>query len=253
MNLYTLTPNLVPLALRCAAFAIFFGLLQGCATGPNANSADPIEPLNRAVFNFNEGLDRTIIRPVAIAYDKVTPAPIQTGIRNFFGNLGDVVSIFNNALQFKAQDAVETLTRVGINTFFGFGGVLDIASEMQLSKNSQDFGQTLGVWGLQAGPYLVVPLLGPSSVRDIAGRLIEAPVDVLNNAKHVPTRNSITLFRLVDKRASLLEITDALEAAALDRYSFSRDLYLQRRANSITSSSREKEERFDLPEAPAKK
>ena len=246
-------PTITPLALRTAAIAIVFGLLQGCATGPNANPADPIEPLNRAVFSFNDGVDRTIVRPVAVAYDKVTPAPVQTGVRNFFGNLDDVVSIVNNFLQFKPFETVETLTRVGVNTFFGFGGFLDVGSEMRLSKNKQDFGQTLGVWGVGPGPYLVLPLLGPSSVRDTAGRVIEGKVDVLNNSRDVSSRNAVTGFRIVDKRAELLGITDALEEAALDKYSFSRDLYLQRRANSIGAQSAANEERFDLPEPAAKK
>jgi len=248
MNFYTTTP----MALRCASVAVLLSLLNGCATGPNANSADPMEPLNRAVFAFNDNLDRTIIRPVAIAYDTITPAPVQTGVRNFFGNLGDVVSIFNNLLQFKPRETVETFMRVSVNTVLGFGGFLDIGTEIGLSKNPQDFGQTLGVWGFGAGPYLVVPLFGPSSVRDTVGRLVEAPVDPLNNAKHIPTRNSVTLFRIVDKRAELLDITDALDAAALDRYSFSRDLYLQRRASSIGKVPAVKEERFDLPAPPAK-
>ena len=248
----TLHP-LIPTALRSASIAILFGVLQGCATGPNANPADPMEPLNRAVFSFNDGIDRTIIRPVAVAYDAVTPTPIQTGVRNFFGNLDDVVSIINNFLQFKPFETVETLTRVGVNTFFGFGGFLDIGTEMRLSKNKQDFGQTLGVWGVGPGPYLVLPLLGPSSVRDTAGRVVEGNVDVLNYAHDVSNRNAVTGFRIVDKRAELLAITDALEKAALDKYSFSRDLYLQRRANSIGSKPGVKEERFDLPEPAVKK
>lgn len=245
--------NLMPMALRCAAVAALLTFLSGCATGPNANPADPLEPMNRVIFTFNDNLDRTIIRPVAIAYDTITPTPVQTGVRNFFGNLSDVVSIFNNLLQFKPQETVETFMRVSVNTVFGFGGLLDIGTEMGLPKNPQNFGQTLGVWGFGAGPYLVVPLLGPSSVRSAVGRLLEAQVDILNNAKHVPTRNTVTVFRIVDKRAELLGITDALDAAALDRYSFSRELYLQRRANSIGTDPKENEERFDLPEPAAKK
>ena len=164
----------ISMALRCAAVAALLTFLGGCATGPNANPADPLEPLNRVVFTFNDNLDRTIIRPVAIAYDTITPTPVQTGVRNFFGNLSDVVSIFNNLLQFKPQETVETFMRVSVNTVFGFGGLLDIGTEMGLSKNPQNFGQTLGVWGFGAGPYLVVPLLGPSSVRSTVGRLLEA-------------------------------------------------------------------------------
>ena len=227
-------------------------LTQGCATGPNANPADPMEPLNRAVFNFNDGVDRTILQPVATAYDQVMPSPVKTGVRNFFGNIADVWSVVNNLLQFKVKESLETAMRVGVNSTFGFAGVLDIGTEMRLAKNKQDFGQTLGVWGFDTGPYVVLPLFGPSSVRDTIGRVVDGSADLVNNSRNVPTRNSLATLRVVDKRAELLSATNILDQAALDKYSFTRDLYLQRRTSSTDTGNAVKEERFDLPAPPAK-
>jgi len=248
MNLFYSTKR----GLGVIALGLVLMFAQGCATGPNANSADPLEPLNRAVFNFNDGLDRTVLRPVATAYDQVTPSPVKTGVRNFFGNISDVWSVVNNLLQFKIQESLETFMRVGVNSTFGFGGLLDIGTEMRLPKNKQDFGQTLGVWGFNAGPYVVLPLFGPSSVRDTVGTVVDGRVDLVNNLNNVPTRNSLAVLRVVDKRAELLDATNFIDEAALDKYSFTRDLYLQRRASSIGKVTAVKEERFDLPAPPAK-
>jgi phospholipid-binding lipoprotein MlaA len=227
-------------------------LVQGCATGPNVNPVDPIEPLNRAVFNFNDGVDRAILKPVAIAYDQVTPSPIKIGIHNFFGNISDVWSVVNNLLQLKIQDSLETFMRVGVNSTFGVAGLIDIGTELRLPKNPQDFGQTLGVWGFNAGPYVVLPLFGPSSVRDTVGTAVGARADLINNLNNVPSRNSLTLLRAVDARAELLDTTKLIDEAALDKYSFIRDSYLQRRAASIGKETAVKEERFDLPAPSAK-
>ena len=234
------------------AFGLVVVVVQGCATGPNVNPADPMEPLNRAVFNFNDGLDRAVLRPVATAYDQVTPSPVKTGVRNFFGNITDVWSVVNNLLQFKIKESLETFMRVSVNSTFGFGGVLDIGTEMRLAKNKQDFGQTLGVWGFDTGPYVVLPLFGPSSVRDTIGRVVDGSADLVNNSRNVPARNSLVTLRVVDKRAEVLGSTNLLDQAALDKYSFTRDLYLQRRIVSTDKDPAVKEERFDLPEAPAK-
>jgi len=192
------------------------------------------------------------LRLVATAYDQVLPSPVKTGVRNFFGNISDVWSVVNNLLQFKIQESLETLMRVSVNSTLGFGGLLDIGTEMGLPKNTQDFGQTLGVWGFGAGPYVVLPLFGPSSVRDTVGTVVDGSVDPVNNSRHVPTRNSLAVLRVVDKRADLLGTTNILDQAALDKYSFTRDLYLQRRASSIGKDTAVKEERFDLPAPPAK-
>ena len=225
---------------------------QGCATGPSANPADPMEPLNRAVFGFNDRIDRALIRPVAVVYDQAVPPLVQRGVGNFFGNLSDVWSVANNVLQFKPQEAAEMFLRVGVNTLFGFAGIVDIATELRLPKNRQDFGQTLGVWGVNPGPYVVLPILGPSSVRDAVGSAVDLNVDLVGNLRDVPLRNSLQAARAVDKRAELLDTTNALDQAALDRYTFARDVYLKRRSSSISNQVEVKEERFDLP-APAAK
>ena len=230
-------------------------LVQGCATGPNANPADPLEPFNRTVFNFNDGVDRAILKPVATAYRDVTPSPVRTGVSNFFGNISDVWSVVNNVLQLKPKEALETGMRVAFNTIFGFAGVLDIGTEMRLEKNKQDFGQTLGHWGVESGPYVVLPFFGPSSVRDTVGSLVDANADLVNRTDWVRVRNSLATLRVVDTRARFLDAGDILDQAALDKYSFTRDLYMQRRSNSIGKVPVPPEERYDLPAptAPAAK
>ena len=234
------------------AFALAALMLQGCATGPNANPADPLEPLNRAVFGFNDSVDRAVIKPVAIVYDRAVPKLVQTGVENFFGNISDVWSVANNFLQAKPKETAETFLRVGVNTLFGLGGLVDISTELGLPKNRQDFGKTLGVWGFGSGPYVVLPIFGPSSVRDTVGTVVDGNYDLVNNLNKVPTRNSLTVLRLLDKRAELLGTTNALDEAALDRYTFSRDVYLRRRANAVGQGVDVKEERFDLPAPVAK-
>ncbi len=235
--------------LRTASAAFALILVQGCAVGPNANPADPFEPYNRAMFGFNEGVDRAILKPVATAYRDITPSPIRTGVTNFFGNIGDVWSLVNNILQGKPKESVETLMRVSFNTIFGFAGVFDIATEMRMEKHSEDFGQTLGYWGMGSGPYIVLPLLGPSNVRDGIGTAVDANTDLVNNTDRVPVRNSLAALRVVNTRANFLSAGEVLDQAALDKYSFTRDLYLQRRESLIRDDNApEKEERYDLPE-----
>ena len=231
-----------------------FGLLQGCAGGPQANPADPLEPFNRSVYNFNEGLDRAVLKPVATAYQNVTPAPVRTGVSNFFENISDAWSFVNNVLQARPTEAMNTLFRFTTNTFWGVGGIFDVATELKIPKHKEDFGQTLGTWGLPSGPYVVLPLFGPSSVRDSAGLVVDMQGNLLSQAESVPVRNSLSGLRLVDTRASLLGAGNLLDQAALDKYAFTRDAYLQRRQSLIGGSGqeperREPEERFDLPEA----
>lgn len=252
MNLLTFPMPAVKNLLYVALLALTVVMTPGCATGPNANPADPLEPLNRAVFGINDGLDRALIKPVATVYDKAVPSIVQTGVENFFGNISDVWSIANNALQFKPKETIETFMRVSVNTVFGLGGLLDLGTELRLARNKQDFGQTLGVWGFNAGPYVVLPIFGPSSVRDTFGTVVDGQVDLVNNLRHVPTRNSLTALRILDRRAELLGTTNALDEAALDRYTFTRDVYLRRRASLIGKEAVVKEERFDLPVPTAK-
>lgn len=223
--------NYVLKSLMCVAV---FGLLTGCASGPNANPQDPLEPLNRTVYRFNEGVDKAVLKPVATAYQDAVPSPVRTGVHNFFGNWRDLWSAVNAALQLKPQAAVENFMRFNVNTFLGFGGVLDIATEMQIPKTTLDFGHTLGRWGVPAGPYVVLPLLGPSSVRDTAGLVVDQQGDwVSEGVDHSRTRNSLQAVRVVDSRANLLRATDMLDQIALDKYSFVRDSYLQRRQSQI--------------------
>lgn len=236
-------------SLRRTVAALAVALLQGCATGPNANPADPLEPLNRTMFNFNDGVDRAVIKPVATAYQDVTPELVRMGVTNFFGNISDAWSLVNNLLQFKPEASGESFFRVAVNTFWGLGGILDIASEMKLRKHTMDFGQTLGYWGVAPGPYLVLPLLGPSSVRDSVGTLVDMQGNLVNRAGNVPVRNSLIALRALNTRARLLGVGDVLDRAALDKYSFARDVYLQRRSNSIGGAAVQPEERYDLPEA----
>ena len=217
------------------ALALLLGLalLGGCASGPNAHARDPLEPFNRGVSQFNETVDGAVLKPVAIAYRDVTPDVLRTGVSNFFGNLRDVWSAVNAALQLKPGVMAENTLRVGVNTVFGLGGLLDIASEMGIERTTLDFGQTMGRWGVPPGPYLVLPILGPSTVRDAAGFSIETQGDLVSGLEHIPTRNTLTALRLVETRANLLRATSMLEGAALDKYSFTRDVYLQRRQSLI--------------------
>jgi phospholipid-binding lipoprotein MlaA len=214
---------------------LVIGLLSGCATGPNANPQDPLEPFNRGVYRFNEGLDNAVLKPVATAYQDTIPSPVRTGVHNFFGNLRDLWSAVNAALQLRPQIAVENFMRFNVNTFLGFGGVLDIASEMQIPKTTLDFGHTLGRWGVPAGPYVVLPLFGPSSVRDAAGLVVDHQGDlVAQGVDHTRTQNTLQATRVVDTRANLLRATNMLDDIALDKYSFVRDSYLQRRQSQIS-------------------
>lgn len=240
-----------------AAVALACTLLQGCASGPQANPADPLEPFNRSIYSFNEGLDRAVLKPVATAYQNVTPSPVRTGVTNFFENLSDAWSFVNNVLQAKPVEATNTLFRFTTNTFWGLGGIFDVASDLKIPKHREDFGQTLGTWGLASGPYVVLPLFGPSSVRDSAGLLVDRQGSLLSQTDSVAARNSLTGLNLVDTRANLLEAGNLLDQAALDKYAFIRDAYLQRRQSQVGTSdsgpaSKAPEERFDLPEpAPA--
>ncbi|RYX97081.1 MAG: VacJ family lipoprotein [Comamonadaceae bacterium] len=231
-----------------AAAALTLALLQGCATGPNANPEDPLEPFNRTVYNFNDGLDRAVLKPVATVYRDATPQLVRTGVTNFFSNLGDLVSLVNNALQGKPVETTDTLFRLTTNTVFGLGGIFDVASDLGIEKHKEDFGQTLGVWGLESGPYVVLPLFGPSTVRDTGGLVVDSQFDVVGQTSDVSARNSMQALRLVNLRANLLAAGDLLEQSALDKYSFTRDVYLQRRRAQIGGKAVQ-EERYDLPES----
>ncbi len=238
-----------PATWVCALLAL--ALVQGCATAPGSNPSDPFESFNRSVFSFNDGLDRAVIKPVATVYRDVTPSPIRSGVTNFFGNLQDAWSVVNNALQGKGEQAGDSLGRVMINTVFGLGGLLDMAGEANIPKHTEDFGQTLGVWGVPAGPYLVLPALGSSTVRDSAALIVDFQADAVSSLNNVPARNAVQFTRAVNVRANLLGAGNLLDEAALDKYTFAREIHLQRRRSLIGRNPNEKEERFDLPETAA--
>jgi phospholipid-binding lipoprotein MlaA len=218
--------------LRCVAAVMLVGL-TACATGPDAHPQDPLEPWNRGVYRFNDVLDTNVVKPVAETYQEVTPDPIRKGVSNFFSNIRDVWSSVNAALQLRPQEALENLFRVGVNTTLGLGGVLDVATEMGIPRTRMDFGQTLGRWGVPSGPYLVLPLLGPSSVRDATGTGIQFRLNEYTNFDDDHVQNSLTALEVVDTRAGLLRAGTLLNEAAIDKYSFVRDFYLQRRQNQI--------------------
>ena len=221
------------LVWRAALAGVVAVSCVGCATRPDGNPRDPFETYNRGMFAFNDGVDRAVFKPAATMYRAVTPAPVRTGVGNFLGNLEDVWSFVNSVLQGKAQAAAQTFVRFNVNTFLGLGGVLDIASEARIDRQREDFGQTLGYWGVPSGPYLVLPFLGSSTVRDTVALPVDMAADIVGNLDHVPTRNSIKVVDLLDTRAGLLRASDALDEVALDKYSFTRDAFLQRRRNAV--------------------
>ncbi len=226
-------------AKRLAAWAALAALvlLTGCATGPNANPQDPFEPYNRGMSSFNDGIDRAVLKPLATAYVAVTPSPLRTGVTNFFGNLQDAWAVVNSTLQLRPQKAMESLTRVGLNTFFGFGGVIDLATEFGIPKHSEDLGKTLGRWGVPSGPYVVLPLFGPSTVRDALVFPIEAAYDPVSQIDPAGSRYAVTGLRLVNSRSRFLRLGNLLDDAALDKYSFTRDAFLIRRNASVAKSA----------------
>jgi phospholipid-binding lipoprotein MlaA len=207
--------------------------LQGCATVKSADARDPWEPMNRSVFEFNQVVDKVALKPVAQAYVQVVPGLVRTGVGNFLGNLSDVWSFANSAMQLKGQAAAESLMRVTVNTVFGLGGVLDVATEMRLEKRKEDFGQTLGHWGVKPGPYIMLPLLGPSTLRDTVALPLDMKGDASQQFSDEATRNALTVTRVVDLRSRLLQTVDVVMAASLDPYSFVRDGYLQKRQNDV--------------------
>ena len=221
-------------------------LLQACATVKSVDARDPWEPMNRSVYQFNDAVDTIAIKPAAQLYVKVLPSMVRTGVSNFLGNLGDVWSMANSAMQLKGQATVETFMRININTFIGLAGFLDVASEMGIEKRREDFGQTLGHWGVASGPYLVLPLFGPSTLRDAVAFPIDMQGNVTQRLNDEATRYSLLAVRLVDTRSGLLKTVDVIKAASLDPYSFVRDAYLQKRQNDIYDGN--PPSRFDYSE-----
>lgn len=212
-------------------------LLAILATGCATTNKDPIESVNRGVYKFNDVTDKVILKPVATAYKTVTPTPIRKGFNNFFNNLGSITTVLNDLLQFKFADAFTDAGRFVINSTFGLAGFIDVASMDKIPNHKEDFGQTLGYWGVGNGAYLVIPLLGPSTLRDATGFVIDRvtsdPITYTRNIGEIRLHNQLRTAQLVDARTQLLDAGDLVDNASLDPYSFMRDAYLQSRANLV--------------------
>jgi phospholipid-binding lipoprotein MlaA len=221
-------------------FAAF--LITGCASVPNSNPKDPLESYNRGVFKFNDVLDRNILKPVAKGYNSILPDPVKIMLNNFFSNLDDVGVTVNDLLQLKLRQGAADGIRVIFNTTFGIGGLINVTS--RLEKHNEDFGQTLGYWGIGSGPYLMLPFFGPSSVRDGIGLYGDGLSSVIVRTKEVPTRNSVYALKVIQERAGLMEQEKVLDDVT-DRYAFIRDFYLARRQSLVYDGNPPREKHFD--------
>ncbi len=225
----------ISMSFRALVLVLPF-VLSACASSGmptpmqgTSDARDPFETYNRAVFRFNKTLDDNAIKPIAQGYNDYIPGFVRSGVGNFFGNIGDVWTAANNFMQGKVRDGSSDVGRVVFNSTFGLVGLIDVATPMGLPKHDEDFGQTLGVWGVQSGPYFILPLFGPSTVRDAFARPVDMYVDPINQFEGSETRLSARVVRLIDDRAAFLGSTSIMEDAALDPYQFYRDAYLQRR------------------------
>jgi phospholipid-binding lipoprotein MlaA len=231
---------------RVLFLVVVLGVLSGCASIGNGHPSDPLEAINRPVEAFNQQVDIYVAKPVAKGYRAVTPDPLDRGVTNFFNNLADIPSAANNLFQLKPLRALNDIGRVCINTTIGILGLFDVASDMGLPSYKEDFGQTLGYWGVGDTPYLVIPFLGPMTLRDLVGRF----ADVFFNPVNYTTQTvywSLVALNMVDRRADLLEASEILDEAAVDRYAFIRESYLQRRKRAINDGELplEEDELFD--------
>jgi len=229
-------------------------VLVGCASipaGVEPSPNDPWEPFNRSVFEFNEGLDAYLLKPVVAGYRFVLPEFVRDGIYNFFSNYNDIYNVAYNLLQGKPGYAFNDLMRVVVNTTMGLGGFIDLATPGGLEKHREDWGQTLGVWGVPSGPYVVLPFFGPSNVSDTFGTVADLESDYLfKYVKDVGLRNSITGLRVVNARNTYYEAGDLLDGAAIDKYSFMRDAYIQRREYQINEGRDDEEPQMPVYENP---
>jgi phospholipid-binding lipoprotein MlaA len=240
--------------------AMWMALLTGCATttAPASGAAraaqiDPWERWNRKVYRFNDRVDEAVLKPAATTYTKVVPEPVRRGVNNFFGNVSDVWSAFNNFLQGKFSNGLQDMVRVGTNTLFGLGGFLDVASEFGADRQGEDFGQTLGRWGMAPGPYVVWPVIGPSTVRESLALPLDLQVSpALAMNSHI-AKAATGGLQAVNQRANLLGASGMLNDIALDKYTFVRDAYLQRRRSLVYDGDPpEEKEREAEDEGPAK-
>ena len=227
---------------RAAALALALLASSGCSTTAT-DPRDPLEGFNRAMYAFNDGLDEALMKPVSRAYKAVAPEPLRGMVRNFFANIDDVFNGANNLLQGKFLDGWTDWFRVIVNTSFGVLGINDVASDMGLEKHNEDFGQTFAVWGVGDGPYLVLPFFGPYTLRDSGGLVLDWELDPVVRARPIALRNSLIATRFVSKRTDFLDASRMLDEAALDRYVFLRDAYLQRRRSLIYDGNPPRERR----------
>jgi phospholipid-binding lipoprotein MlaA len=216
------------------ASCLMAAMVTGCASQANK---DPLESINRGVYKFNDVTDRAVFKPVATAYKTVAPTPIRTGVNNFFNNLGTLTNVLNNLLQFKLANAFSEAGRFVINSTFGIAGFIDVTGMDKIPVHKEDFGQTLGYWGVGPGAYLVLPFAGPSSVRDTTGWIFDLsttdPITYTHNIGEIRLHNQLRAAQFIDKRTELLDAKDLVDDASLDPYAFMRDAYLQRRASLV--------------------
>lgn len=216
--------------------AFLAATLSACATkgAPSAPISDPLEPANRAIFKFNDKIDRFALKPIAGGYRKITPRFVRSGVNNFFGNLGDVSTAANGFLQGKFKQGFSDSARVAVNTIIGIGGLLDVASQLDFEKHYEDFGQTLGVWGIPEGPYLVLPFFGPQTLRGTVGLLGDSQIEPLNTLElDRNARGSLVTLNVINARANLLAASSILDSGALDPYRFVKDRYVGWRRTQI--------------------
>jgi phospholipid-binding lipoprotein MlaA len=233
--------------VACVTVAV--GILGGCASARDPR--DPLEPVNRGIYQFNENVDKAILKPVAQGYRYVVPQFIRASVSNFFSNLNDVVVALNNLLQGKVTTAYSDLGRVAINSTLGVLGLFDVASEAGIEKHEEDFGQTLGYWGVGDGPFLMLPFFGPSNARDAVGRVADYYSDPVTYVNEMRVRNWMWGTRIVNRRSELLDASTVLQTAALDPYEFVRDAYLQRRRNLVHDGAPPSDRDFMEPATPA--
>jgi phospholipid-binding lipoprotein MlaA len=213
-------------------------MMSGCATQANR---DPLEGMNRGIYKFNDVTDRAIFKPVATAYKAVAPTPVRKGFNNFFNNLGSITTVLNDLLQLKFANAFTDAGRFVINTTFGIAGFIDVAGMDNIPNHKEDFGQTLGHWGVGNGAYLVLPFLGASTVRDTTGLVFDTvttdPITYTHNIGQVRLHNQLRAAQFIDRRTELLDAKDIVDEASLDPYAFMRDAYLQRRETMINDGT----------------
>ena len=238
--------------LKKLILILSIALLSACASVPGGpTEGDPFESYNRAMFSFNDTLDEYFLKPVAEGYDAILPSPAKIGVSNFFNNIGDIFVVLNDILQFKFQQAIEDVSRLVFNSTIGLYGLIDVATPMGLPKHNEDLGQTLATWGVADGPYIVLPFFGSRTLRDTSDIIFLATYDPLYEIENKEALYGTVFLKTIDTRYKLLKVSRIVEQAALDKYSFIRDAYLQNRKNLIYDGNPPEEENTPPPESSA--